>query len=143
MSRSFEIVAMRKLLVLSFFIASQVSASGSDLKMSKIVGADLVCEEVGEDASEMFAFDLTKGSERVWQADKGGRQGFEQQNVEVQPQGCGNCYDVKVANPFAKKIKINFEIRQNGSNDPIKAIGTIKLGILKLEGAEFTCHEVN
>ncbi len=136
---------MKKIVLLSLLFSSQLFAFDiPDVEgVSKIVGEDLICEEDGKDASAMYAFDFKKGSEKVWQADVGSTEGIALNDVIVKGMRFKNCYDVKAVMPFDENIQLDVVIRQNGIDNPIKAIATIKTDNQKPIVMKFTCHEVS
>lgn len=100
---------MKKLILISIFLFGTPSFSQSiDVGLSKITGADLICENKGA----MFAFDFEHGKEKVWQSDSGEVTGIELTGVKVTYYRCPSCYDVTANMQIAEtKIEYNFVIR--------------------------------
>lgn len=99
---------MKKLVLISILLFSGQAFSQLDVELSKITGADLICDQPGA----MFAFDFERGSQRVWQGDPGETEGIELSDVKVQVYRCPYCYDVNATLKVSdSKMDYSFKIR--------------------------------
>lgn len=100
---------IRAILLLVTFSAQGFAA---DSKMTKIQDATLYCGKRGV----VYAFNMTRGQERVWQTDSGQTEGLELSKVQVKTYRCPYCWDVSGELVFqGKKINEEFKIRKSGN----------------------------
>ena len=83
------------------------------LELTPIQGAQLFCSNQGV----MYAINFRQ--ERVWQSDRGERDGLELKRVKITRLRCPRCYDI--SGVLLDSMNLELQIRAKGLNSPITA----------------------
>jgi len=101
---------MRILFTLTLFLTF-INFSFADSVVTKIEGEDLVCEDEGVKLAFDFADYQNQEKVRVWQADKGDKEGIELKTTYFMLYRCPHCYDVEAEmTVFNQKVNYLYKI---------------------------------